>query len=80
MPDLGVQGCTWFGSATNSRDRNSLPISAAIVGSEVANQMLSDLHTGRETVDSIAFWVTELRVEGHADLAAEVSARLPKLN
>lgn len=56
------------------------PICASIAGSDVANELLSDLHGGKETIEGIAAWIAELRSEGHPLLAAEVAARLPSLS
>lgn len=54
------------------------PISAEIVGNEIAHELLADIYAGKMSLTDARCWIAELRSEGHARLADEVESRLPR--
>ena len=52
-------------------------VPARLDGYEEANELLHDVYAGVVSVEEARRWIAELKREGLAELAAEVSARLP---
>ena len=81
VPNYSPQIRASFGRVDISPEKHpGAPICRSIDGSDVANEMLAALHAGRETVQNLSHWITELRSEGLFILAAEVEARLPSVS
>lgn len=52
-------------------------VPSSIDGAEVANEFLHEVYAGLVPIQDARLWIAELRREGLAQLAAEISVRLP---